>query len=105
MYEVKTTEFFDKWFDKIRDWKAIKKIRIAIEQMSRGHFGDRKPLGNNSGIFERRLDFGPGYRLYYCLDGDACVILLIGGTKKTQQRDIKKAIQIKRRYDYENSLG
>ena len=79
---------FADWFDGI-DARAAVKVRTAIARIETGNFGDVKSVGG--GVSERRIDFGPGYRVYFGRDGDALVILLVGGTKKRQQKDIEQA--------------
>ena len=79
---------FEVWFDDL-DVQAALKVTTAIARMEAGNFGDVKPVGQ--GVSERRIPFGPGYRLYFGRDGDKLVILLNGGTKKRQQKDIENA--------------
>lgn len=79
---------FADWFDGL-DARAALKVRTAIARIETGNFGDVKPVG--AGISERRIDFGPGYRVYFGRDGASLVILLAGGTKRHQQRDIDRA--------------
>ena len=79
---------FKQWFDSLSSGHALK-IRTAITRMENGNFSNVKPVGN--GVSERRVDFGPGYRIYFANDGDDLIILLGGGTKKRQQSDINKA--------------
>lgn len=76
------------WFD-ILNAPAAAKIAVAVARMAQGNMSDVKSVG--AGVFERRIDFGPGYRVYFGKDGDRLVILLGGGTKKRQQRDIETA--------------
>lgn len=86
---------FRRWFDRL-DAPAAAKVTVATARMATGNFGDSKPVG--SGVVECRIDFGPGFRVYFGRDGDELVILLAGGTKKNQQTDIAEA---KRRWqDY-----
>ena len=79
---------FDDWFDKL-DTVAALKVRTALARIETGNFGDVKPIGQ--GVSERRITFGPGYRVYFGKDGDKIVILLCGGTKKRQSKDIEQA--------------
>lgn len=79
---------FGDWFTRI-DVQAALKVRRAVARMELGNFGDSKGVGK--GVSECRIDFGPGYRVYYGRDGDALVILLAGGVKKRQQKDIETA--------------
>jgi putative addiction module killer protein len=85
--EEGTCPFAD-WFDDL-DARAAAKVRTAIARIETGNLGDVKPVGE--GVSERRIDFGPGYRVYFGQDGQRLVILLLGGTKKRQQRDISQA--------------
>lgn len=94
MYEIVTTELFTKWLDKLKDTKAKISIARRIERMSTGLFGDNKFIGD--GISELRIDTGAGYRVYYTIDNNRIVILLIGGDKSTQTRDILKAKELKK---------
>ncbi|MEM9211836.1 MAG: type II toxin-antitoxin system RelE/ParE family toxin [Pseudomonadota bacterium] len=82
------TRPFDEWFDSLVA-KAAVKVTAALTRMEKGNFGDVKPVGH--GVSERRIDFGPDYRVYFGRDGDEIVILLCGGTKKRQQKDIEAA--------------
>ena len=79
---------FDDWFDKL-DTIAALKVRTALARVETGNLGDVKPVGQ--GVSERRISFGPGYRVYFGKDGDKLVILLCGGTKKRQSKDIEQA--------------
>ena len=82
------TDYFDKWFRTLHH-QTRSRIQTRIDRMEFGNFGDCKSVGR--GVFELRVDFGPGYRLYFGQDGDDLVILLGGGTKKRQSRDIAQA--------------
>lgn len=79
---------FADWFDGL-DSRAALKVRSAIARIEAGNMGDVKPVGE--GVSERRLTYGPGYRIYFGQDGDRLVVLLVGGTKKRQQKDIEAA--------------
>lgn len=78
------------WLDGLRDYKAAARILARLEKLRDGHFGDCKPL--KSGVWELRIDVGPGYRLYYSRVGREVILLLLGGDKRGQSRDIAKAI-------------
>ena len=78
---------FTKWLQGLRDFKARARIRTRLDRASLGNLGDYALVGD--GVFELRFFFGPGYRVYYGLEGDTRVVLLVGGTKDTQQRDIR----------------
>jgi putative addiction module killer protein len=80
---------FEEWLSNLKDRQARVRIRIRLERLRLGNFGDCKFVG--SGIFELRVDYGPGYRVYFGQQGDALVILLCGGDKKSQAADIKNA--------------
>lgn len=79
---------FESWFDKL-DTAAALKVRTALARIEVGNLGDVKPVGQ--GVSERRIPFGPGYRVYFGQEGDTLVILLCGGTKKRQAKDIEQA--------------
>jgi putative addiction module killer protein len=81
---------FERWFDSLGS-KAAVKVRTALARMELGNFGDHKSVGN--GVWERRIDFASGYRIYYALDGIHLVILFCGGTKSRQSADIARAKQ------------
>jgi len=87
--EVRQTELFANWLRKLRDEKARARIQIRIRRLSLENFGDVKPVGE--GVSELRIDYGPGYRVYFQQFGNVVVLLLIGGTKKTQEADTAKA--------------
>jgi putative addiction module killer protein len=91
MIEVVTTDVFDAWFDQLRDRRAKARIEARISRVEMGNFGDHKFF---SGIGELRVDYGPGYRVYFVKRGDVVVILLCGGDKGSQDRDIKRALEI-----------
>ena len=90
MYELYKTEPFVKWLDSLSDIAARARIQIRIERLAEGNPGDVRPVGE--GISELRIDYGPGYRVYYTMRRRALIILLAGGNKKTQANDIKKAL-------------
>jgi putative addiction module killer protein len=89
MIEVRQTDLFANWLRKLRDEQARARIQIRIRRLSLENFGDVKPVGE--GVSELRIDYGPGYRVYFQQIGNIVVLLLIGGTKKTQEADIAKA--------------
>jgi putative addiction module killer protein len=92
MIEIRQTEQFFKWFEKLKDRRARAKIAIRIRRVSLGNLGDVKPVGE--GISELRIDYGPGYRVYFTQMNNQLIILLAGGDKTTQVSDIKKAKKI-----------
>jgi putative addiction module killer protein len=86
---------FGRWLDKLDD-STQARITVALDRLERGNFSAAKGVG--TGVFELRLDFGPGYRVYFGKDGEALVILLGGGTKKRQQADIADAQMLWQEY-------
>ncbi len=89
IYEIETTSAFDKWLKKLRDRKAVLAVAARLDRAKLGNFGDVKSIGSE--INEMRLFVGPGYRLYYVIRDGRIILLLSGGNKSTQARDIKKA--------------
>ena len=89
---VNQTAEFKKWMQKLRYFRAKVHILSRLTQVEGGNLGDFKSVGN--GVLEMRIDYGPGYRLYFAKDGEAIVILLIGGNKSSQDYDIIKAKNI-----------
>lgn len=87
---------FDEWMESLKDLTAFSKINIRLKRVAQGNFGDYGPVGQ--GVSELREHYGPGYRVYFGQDGDK-VILLTGGTKKTQARDIAKAKDLWKEYE------
>ena len=84
------TDVFGAWFDALRDWPTQQRIATRIDRLGLGLFGDAKAL--RGGVHELRIDFGPGYRVYYALAGRTVVLLLCGGDKRTQRKDITRAV-------------
>ena len=92
MIQIKTTFLFDEWLKKLKNLRAKAKINERIKRLQFGNFGDLKSV--NDGIFEMRIDEGQGYRVYLKNQNGILVILLCGGDKSTQEKDIKKAKQL-----------
>jgi len=92
MIEIRKTEIFAKWLDGLHDIRARARILVRIERLAAGNPGDVKPVGE--GVSELRIDYGPGYRVYYKKHGQKVVILLIGGDKNTQAKNIKTALRL-----------
>ena len=92
MYIVETTEEFDDWLGKMRDGKTQKVIVQRIRAMSFGTLGNVRSLGE--GLFEAKIDYGPGYRLYFVNRGSRIIVLLCGGDKSTQKKDIARAREL-----------
>lgn len=95
MTEIRQTDEFADWFDRLRDRQARSHILIRIRRLSLGNPGNVAPVGE--GISELKIDHGPGYRVYFVGRGDAHVVLLAGGDKRTQKQDIEKAKELARR--------
>ena len=94
MIEVRQTEAFAEWFAGLRDRAARARITVRIRRLSLGNPGDVKPVGG--GVSEMRVDYGPGYRVYFVRRGDTLVVLLCGGDKRHQDRDIARALELAR---------
>ena len=94
MTEIRKTEIFAKWLDGLHDIHARARILVRIERLAAGNPGDVKAVGE--GVSELRIDYGPGYRVYYKKHGRKVVILLAGGDKSTQAKDIKTALRLAR---------
>ena len=92
MTEIRKTHAYAKWLDGLRDIRARTRILVRVERLAAGNPGDTKPVGE--GVSELRIDYGPGYRVYYKKQGQEIVILLAGGDKRTQSRDIKTALRL-----------
>jgi putative addiction module killer protein len=92
--EIRKTEVFEQWFRELRDQRAMARINARLRRLVLGNPGDVKPVGE--GVSELRIDYGPGYRIYYTKRRRELVILLAGGTKRSQSRDIKDALELAR---------
>jgi putative addiction module killer protein len=92
--ELRKTEVFAKWLDGLSDIRARARVLVRIERLEAGNPGDVKVVGE--GVSELRIDYGPGYRVYYRKHGREVVILLAGGDKSTQAKDIKTALRLAR---------
>ncbi len=92
MIELRETGTYVKWFTKLRDRQARARINTRIQRLLLGNPGDVEPVG--SGVSELRINYGPGYRVYFVRRGDTVVILLAGGDKRTQSRDIQIAREL-----------
>ena len=98
MLEIRRTDEFAKWLKKLRDADAKSRINLRIRRIAlTGNLGDFKSVGD--GVCELRIDYGPGYRLYFAQRGSELILLLIGGDKTSQQRDIKKAKELNEQYE------
>ena len=94
MIEIRQTNVYIQWFGRLRDRQARARINTRIRRLSLGNFGDVKPVGR--GVSELRINYGPGYRVYFTQRGQALVILLAGGDKRTQDQDIQTAQNLAR---------
>lgn len=94
MIDVRQTNEFKNWLQRLKDQNAYVRIVARIRRMEQGNAGDTKILGD--GVMEMRIDFGPGYRVYFTRHARTIMILLCGGDKRTQKQDIKRAIELAR---------
>ncbi|CAA2144552.1 type II toxin-antitoxin system RelE/ParE family toxin [Methylobacterium bullatum] len=92
--DMRRTDVFDGWLRGLRDTRATARIALRLDRLAHGNPGDVKPVGE--GVSELRIDYGPGYRIYFVRRGEALVILLCGGDKGSQDRDIARAKAIAR---------
>lgn len=92
MLEIRQTEEFERWLKRLKDFTARAKILVRLRRMALGNPGDVRPVGG--GISELRIDYGPGYRVYFVRRGELLILVLCGGDKSTQQRDIARAMEI-----------
>ena len=98
MMEIRRTDEFAKWLKCLKDSDAKSHINLRIRRIAlTGNLGDFKPVGD--GVCELRIDYGPGYRMYFARRGKEIILLLIGGDKSSQQRDIKKAKKLNGQYE------
>lgn len=84
-------DVFGDWLSRLADIRAQAKVASRINRLAAGNFGDCKPL--REGLWELRIDWGPGYRVYYAMVGRACILLVCGGDKRRQSADINRAVQ------------
>ena len=94
MFAIRKTEAYAQWIDGLRDIHARARVLVRIERLAQGNAGDVRPVGE--GVSEMRIDYGPGYRVYYTKRGREVVVLLAGGDKRTQATDIKTALRLAR---------
>ena len=94
MVEIRQTEVYVRWFRRLRDRQARVRIDNRIRRLSLGNPGDVRPVGE--GVSEIRIDYGPGYRVYFVQRGETLIVLLAGGDKDSQERDIRRALELVR---------
>ena len=92
MFEIRKTEVYARWLDGLRDTRSRARVLVRVERLAAGNPGDVRAVGE--GVSELRIDYGPGYRVYYKRQGRAIVVLLAGGDKRTQSRDIETALRL-----------
>jgi putative addiction module killer protein len=92
MIEIIQSDTFKSWLSHLKDKRAMARIQMRIDRMALGNPGDVKPI--REGLSEMRIDYGPGYRVYFLRRGSVCVVLLAGGDKPSQDADIERAIAI-----------
>ena len=94
MIEVRKTEAYAKWLDRLRDARARARVLVRVERLVARNPGDVRPVGE--GVSELRIDYGPGYRVYFKEQSRTIVVLLAGGDKRSQSRDIETALRLAR---------
>lgn len=94
MLLIQTTQTFDDWLASLKDKRAVSRIQARIDRAEDGNFGDCEPVGE--GVSEMRIHFGPGYRVYFSQRGREWIILLAGGDKGSQNKDVKAALKMAR---------
>jgi len=87
--EIRRTRTYNEWYSKLRDVTGRAKIAARVDRLEEGNPGDSRSVG--AGVVELRINFGPGYRVYYIQRGDVLILLLCGGDKSTQSKDIARA--------------
>ncbi|SOC85564.1 putative addiction module killer protein [Ensifer adhaerens] len=97
MITFKKSDLFEAWFAALKDTRAKARILARVLSAEKGNFGDCQPVG--SGVSEMRIHYGPGYRLYYTRRGEVVYLLLLGGDKSTQKRDIARALEMAARLE------
>lgn len=97
MIEVRQTEVYEKWIGDLRDDRARARIEVRIYRLSLGNPGDVKPVGE--GVSEMRVDYGPGYRVYFAGRGKEVILLLCGGDKSSQEADIATAKRLAKEFE------
>jgi len=94
MIEIRKTDLFEQWLDALRDIQTRARVQARIERLAAGNPGDVEPVGE--GVSELRINYGPGYRVYFRKRGQELIVLLAGGDKSTQAKDMKAALRLAR---------
>ena len=94
MLEVRKTEVYARWLDGLKDVRARARVLVRVQRLATGNPRDVRPVGE--GVSEMRVDYGPGYRVYFKRQGPAVVVLLAGGDKRTQSADVEAALRLAR---------
>jgi putative addiction module killer protein len=102
MLQVLRSQHFDRWLKGLKDARAIARIVARLRSFELGNFGDCKPI--KSKVWELRIHYGPGYRIYYTQSGSVAYLLLVGGTKSSQPEDIEEAIRLAKEIHKESKL-
>ena len=97
MMDIRKTDIFVKWLDKLKDRRARARVLARIDRLEMGYFGDVRPVGE--GVSELRIFYGPGYRIYFIQHNSVLILLLFGGDKQAQQIDIVKAKKIAKKIE------
>ena len=100
MRQIIRSETFDRWLAGLRDRQARVRVLVRMDRLAVGNPGDVKPVG--AGVSELRIDYGPGYRVYFIQRGEVLVVLLCGGDKRTQTADIRRAIELAAQWQEQN---
>ena len=101
MYKVIRLEEFSEWLNNLRDKTTRIRLSRRLEKAQKGNLGDVKPVGN--GVYEMREFFGAGWRMYYVISGKTLIIMLVGGDKSSQSKDVKNAIELAQRLEGESA--
>lgn len=96
MFEIIISEPFEQWLKGLRDRRAAARVQVRLDRLALGNFGDAKAVGG--GVSELRIDYGPGYRLYFMRSGQMVVVMLCGGDKASQKRDIESALALAKQW-------
>lgn len=94
MIELRKTDVFARWLDELRDLQVRARVQARLDRLAEGNPGDVKPVGE--GVSELRIDYGPGYRVYFKARGRTVIILLAAGDKRTQAGDVRTALRLAR---------